>query len=193
MTYYRWNTKYIDHSEKALEQFETQKKTMVSYWGIGIVSLVICICGLVTKQYIIMMLAVLVGICGVWGIRDETWKKCLTETREMYLSTITLEQDIIVLRSGKGQLEKTVPYTEICGMERVMLPARIEYVLPDAKIKRPPVREKIEFICLYLDRCRLAPNVVFEDCWNNPRVILFLFYQSAWDILTDKKIGNMYG
>ncbi len=109
----------------------------------------------------------------------------------MYLSTISLENDVIVLHNGSGQVEKTIPYTGIYGMEQVVLPAPVEYFIPDAKRQRSRVREKIVFICLYTDRCRLAPNVVFEDCWNNSRVILFPFYQSAWDILMDKQIQNV--
>jgi hypothetical protein len=79
MTYYRWNTKYIAHAEKALKQFEAQKGTMVSYLGIGIIFSVICICGWVTKQYIVVMLAVLVGICGAWGAGTKPGKSALLQ------------------------------------------------------------------------------------------------------------------
>ncbi len=187
MTYYRFNTKFIDSMEREITQ-ERSKAAVVVLRSIDIMLAAAVIISLLVKQYVIAIIFFWMLASSWWnsGPGDRAYRKRYEDERQWYLSTITLDDEEILLHDGDGQLDRRIPYSELVGMEQIMMPAIVTPFIRGAKRQHPIVREEMLFICLYADNRNIRRKKTFEDHWEDRRVILFPFYRSAWDMLERK-------
>lgn len=181
MTYYLHNPKLIAAGEQQLSAAKPRYHTWYQYSVCAAFSVSIII-ALIGREYLAACL--LIGLTA-FILRCTSWNRHLNQivkAKRWYADTISLEDDQILLRTEENTKVRTIQYNEIFRIEQRVLLERI-HPLP---IKYGTIRESFSFICLYLDVRRIPENACAEDYREDPGLILFPFYPSAWNILSEK-------